>query len=193
MNTWGEGGGSEAVSEEEWLDQMEACNAVVGPGISGAGLLAIANMAGATGQRNAETDGWVERQFQYYDGGFDEFFITWPGETIQPQAFYEESMRVMWRVQRQGKLYLAACNGKAATIEFALGVVLLQTDGNGRYFATADVDYGTQSWPAGLETALKLGAPTANKIQTGETTWTRQFENGTVEVDFESRTTTIEL
>jgi hypothetical protein len=181
--------GYSGVSDEEWLDQMQACNEVVGPALSAAGLLGIPNMSGALGQRNLEYDGWVEEQFQYYDGGLDEFFVTFPKGEAQPAYMYEEAMAVMHRQQVAGKLYLASTNTDDDDLRrFALGCCLLHTAG-GVYAhgLPAGPDYGKETWDAILEEALALGRPTGEARLT-DSGWVRDFRGGSVVVDLTTST-----
>lgn len=184
--------GASEISDAEWLEQMEACNAAVGPGITGAGLIAVANMAGATGQRNVETEGWLEGQFQYFDGGLDEFFVTWPGGEVQPSNYIEEAIGIMRRQQARGKFYIACSNGAEDVARFALALCLLHTAGGVQFFATPDGDFSKESRYAFYSDAVRLGLPTAEVTYSYATDeFSREFEGGAVSVTFATETGTI--
>jgi hypothetical protein len=183
MNLTGVGG--------SWNQEMEEMNAYVGPAISTAGLLGIANMAGCIGQRNLESPlGWVEEQFAYFDGGLDEFFVTFPGGSTMSDHRIEEAMAVMHRQQQAGKLYLADTNGSETQQRFAIGLCLINTLAGVHFFgvpAESPPNYGKQSWTEDEEDALALGPPTGEPQKT-ETGYTRQFENGLVTVNIAAKT-----
>jgi len=141
-------------SASTWNAGMEAFNAVAGPMIRAAGLLAIPNMSGCVGQYDLETDGWVEKQFAYYDGGYDEFFYVWPGgATVQPQTYIESALGVMARQTAAGKLYLVHVPGTASVSAALAEVLKTPSIGNVRFF-TEHEGYGSQDWPKALEEAL---------------------------------------
>jgi hypothetical protein len=175
---------------EHWDEEVEAMNAYVGPAITAAGLLGIPNMDGCIGQRNLSTGGWLERQFAYFDGGLDEFFVTFPGGSSMSVERIEEAAAVMRRQQFAGKLYLANTNGSEAQQQFALGLCLIFTAGGVHFFGLpgeSPVNYGKESWTTVQEKALALGLPTADPQKTA-TGWSRQYENGSVSVDIAAKT-----
>ena len=168
---------------DDWHRELDFCNAIVGAKLAEHGLISVANMCGTIGEWNLKTEGWVERQFDHFDGGFDEFFVTWPGAQIQPTTYINEALRVMRRQTQRGKFYLATCNGPAAVTDYALALALLNGRGPLRYFATRQGGYGEEAYSRALSDAKKLGRPTS---QPGLSR--REFEHGEVIVRRTMRT-----
>jgi len=198
-NTGGE------LTDDQWREQMQHCNEVVGAALQAEGLLAIANLAGATGQRNLETDGWVEDQLQFFSGGFEEFFVTFPNEEVQSTARIEESCSIMHNSQLAGsdKYYIVTVNSnKDEVIRFALACALLETAGKVLFFATPgppeggtpqSPDYRYEKWTEAHEQALKLGKPTQEALLREDGVWFRQFQYGYITVDLRTKSATIKV
>jgi Hypothetical glycosyl hydrolase family 15 len=184
-------GGDPTSSAEEWDAWMEEVNAIVGPGLEERGYEVMANLSGAMAQRNLESGGWEERQFEHFSYVFDEFVAWWPGGAPQPQRFVNEAFRLAGAAREAGTVYVASVpdaddEAKAA---FGLALVLVQAPSQA---AKAPGRGDAEPWYGVYDRARALGKPVGEAEQTDPGVWKRDFENGSVTLDLHERTAKIE-
>jgi Hypothetical glycosyl hydrolase family 15 len=154
----------------------------VAPKVHAAGKLVFANMGGTW----AEFPDFNDDVLQYLDGGNDEFFLTWPGGTMQPQSMWDRMRVSIQRAEASGKWFLATTAGvsnddakNAKIMHYAFATALLFGDGHTSF--TLAKNYTDESWYDDYE--YSLGKPLGDAQQQTSGVWTRDFENGVVAVN----------
>lgn len=179
-----QGGTGDATVWDSW---MERVNESLGAALRSAGLVTVANLSGCIGQRNLESGGWEERQFDHFDYGFDEFFLTWPSGEYMAEPFVDEAFRLM---RDKGGRYIAHSTVLAADraeIDVGLAAALIA----GCEFSVQPDSGQEPSWAvAAYARARALGAPTGAAVEDGGA-WTRPFEHGTATLSPASKSATI--
>jgi hypothetical protein len=184
-------GGDPTSSAEEWEAWMEEVNAIVGPGLEERGYEVMANLSGAMAQRNLESGGWEERQFEHFDYVFDERMAFWPDGTPQPQRFVDEAFRLTGVAADAGAVYVGSVQdgGDEAHAAFGLGLLLINDPAHA---AKAPGTGSTERWYPVYDRARRLGRPVGSPEETSAGVWKREFERGSVTVDLNERTAAIE-
>jgi hypothetical protein len=184
-------GGDPTSTPEQWDAWMQGVNEIVGPGLRERGYEVMANLSGALGQRNLDSGGWEERQFEHFDYVFDEFTAWWADGAPQPQRNVDEAFRLAGVARDQGTVYVASVpdaddEAKAA---FGLAMVLVQAPESG---AKAPGRGDGEPWYDVYDRALALGKPVGDAEETDPGVWERDFEHGSVTLDLHERTARIE-
>jgi hypothetical protein len=184
-------GGDPTSTPEQWDAWMEDVNAIVGPGLRERGYEVMANLSGAMAQRNLDSGGWEERQFEHFDYVFDEFVAWWPDGAPQPQRIVDEAFRLAGVAPERGTVYVASVpdvddEAKAA---FGPALVLVQAPGSG---AKAPGRGDSEPWYGVYDRARALGQPAGDPKETAPGVWERDFEHGSVTLDLNERTAEIE-
>jgi hypothetical protein len=147
---------------------------VVGPGLTGAGTMNIANL----GYNNLFPNLWVS-WLPYVGGLIDESSYYWPGSSTPQSARYWSSFLEpsVQACANQHKVCIFNIGGGSLTQaqkDFGLGSILLYTNGN------SYVSYG-KGGLQGITTAL--GAATDTAYETPDGVWHRHFVRGSVSVN----------
>jgi hypothetical protein len=184
-------GGDPTSSAAEWDAWMEKVNAIVGPGLEERGYEVMANLSGATAQRNLDSGGWEERQFAHFTYSFDEFVAYWPDGAAQPQRYVDEAFRLARVAREAGSRYVASVpdGGDEAKATFGLALLMIQSPGQA---LKAPGSGDSEPWYPVYDRARALGAPTGDPESSEAGVWTREFEHGSVSLDLGARTATIE-
>jgi hypothetical protein len=184
-------GGDPAASPAEWNDWMEEVNSIVGPGLEERGFAVMANLSGAMAQRNIESGGWEERQFRYFSYAFDEFVAFWSDGTPQPQANVDEAFRLAGAAHEAGTVYVGSVpdGGDEAKATFGLALLLMQDPAHA---GKARGGANGEPWYPAYDRAKRLGDPLGPAHSPRPGAWIRRFERGSVELDLNARTGTIE-
>jgi putative glycosyl hydrolase-like family 15 (GHL15) protein len=184
-------GGDPTTSPEQWDQWMEDVNRIVGPGLRARGYQVMANLSGAMAQRNLESGGWEERQFEHFDYVFDEFTAHWQDGAPQPQRYVDEAFRLAGAARAAGTTFVASVpdGGDEAKAAFGLGMVLIQDPAHA---AKAPGRGDAEPWFPVYDRARKLGKPVGEPRETGPGIWTREFEHGSVKLDLGARTAEID-
>jgi hypothetical protein len=169
---------------------MQQVNAIVGPGLQERGYEVMANLSGAMAQRNLESGGWEERQFQYFDYVFDELVANWPDGSPQPQRFVDEAFRLAGLARDAGTVYVAAVpdGDDEVRATFGLALLLIQSPGHA---AKAPGRGDGEAWYPVYDRAKALGRPVEPPSSPRPGEWVRRFEGGSVRIDLNARTATI--
>lgn len=186
MNAISDGYGTDAA----WRTTMQNVNSVVGPGLKAnmPNKLFMPNMSGDAGQYDLQTGGWVETQWNYYDGGLDEFWATWPGAANRPQNLMDHSFGLLGRIAAKNKYYLVDSIGNESQALFAMCGCLMQTQGKVTFYSTANNLYNSEQWFANVhDRARQLGKATGAKFTIGTNNWRRNFERGYATCNVSSR------
>lgn len=179
-----------------WEPAQAALLATVGPALRLHGLLAVANMCGTWGQYRSVADPLL----RYLDGGYDEYFATWPGNPVDREQGYAQagdSFAAQAACLAQGKLHIAASpvtNGSdVATAEYIFHMALLGTDQSARssWAAWHGAYDPPPVVPPGLPDAARLGVPLGPATRAGAG-WVRRFAEGVVRVNSSRSTATID-
>lgn len=183
-------GGDPTSSAGEWNEWMQQVNAIVGPGLEERGYEVMANLSGAMAQRNLESGGWEERQFQYFTYVFDELVANWPDGAPQPQRYVDEAFRLAGVARDADAVYVASVpdGDDEAKAAFGLALLLIQSP---EHAAKAPGRGDVEAWYPVYDRAKALGRPLAAPSTTDPGVWTRRFERGSVQVDLNARTATI--
>ncbi|MFL5825516.1 MAG: putative glycoside hydrolase [Thermoleophilaceae bacterium] len=154
----------------------------VSPKVHAAGKLVFANMGGTW----AEYPDFNDEVLNYIDGGNDEFFLSWPGGSMQPQSMWDRMRVSIQRAEAGGKWFLGSAAGassddakSARIMRYAYATTLLF--GNGHTSFSLAKNYTDESWYDEFD--YSLGKPLGDAQQQSSGIWTRDFENGTVAVN----------
>lgn len=180
--------GADPLGDAHWRTQMTELNRIVCDGLRDRGLLSFANMSGCAGESNFLTAGWVGEQFDHYDGGVDEFFITFPGGTFTAQAHMDNVCRLVRSAQERGKWYIGMVPSDSEAVHtFAAAVLLVFSRGLvGLHAHPVALSFAREDWYVNLHDRSKLlGRPVGEAFLTAEARWQREFELGLVEVDMD--------
>jgi hypothetical protein len=183
-------GGDPTSSADEWDAWMEDVNEIVGPGLEERGYETMANLSGALAQRNLDSGGWEERQFEHFTYVFDEFVAWWPDGAPQPQRYVDEAFRLAGVARDAGTVYVASVpdaddEAKAA---FGLAMILVQAPSH----AVKGPGRGDgEPWYGVYDRARSLGKPASDAEESEPGIWERKFENGSVKLDLTARTAEI--
>jgi Hypothetical glycosyl hydrolase family 15 len=177
-------------SAGEWNEWMEQVNAIVGPGLQERGYDVMANLSGAMAQRNLESGGWEEDQFQYFTYVFDELVAYWPDGAPQPQRYVDEAFRLAGVARDAGTVYVAAVpdGDDEVRATFGLALLLIQSP---EHAAKAPGHGDAEAWYPVYDRAKALGRPLEPPSTPRPGVWTRRFEGGSVQIDLNARTATI--
>lgn len=181
------GGGDPTSTAEEWDAWMEEVNSIVGPGLQERGYDVMANLSGAMAQRNLESGGWEERQFEHFTYVFDEFVAWWPDGAPQPPRYVDEAFRLAGEAHKAGAVYVGSVPDldDEAKATFGLAILLVQAPGrSGKAPGRGD----GEPWYPVYDRARALGAATGEPEEVDEGVWEREFENGSVRLDLNART-----
>jgi hypothetical protein len=183
-------GGVPTSSAGEWNDWMRRVNAIVGPGLQERGYEVMANLSGAMAQRNLESGGWEEDQFQYFNYVFDEFVAYWPDGAPQPQRNIDGVFRLAGVARDAETVYVAAVpdGDVEARATFGLALLLIQSP---EHAAKAPGRGDAEAWYPVYDRAKALGRPLEPPSSPRPGEWIRRFEGGSVQIDLNARTATI--
>jgi lysophospholipase L1-like esterase len=141
---------------------------------------------------------WDQTITQACDGSNQEYWIGRSGYADPSTAstangvWAQQLSWAQWNEQ-QGIASIYHCSTTDANVAtYALATFLLISEGHGIFSASPDAYDNTDVWNVNdFTAALNLGAP-SGAYTTSETTYTRQFANGTVTVDPTAMTATIQ-
>jgi hypothetical protein len=174
-----------------WNAWMQQVNSILGPGLRAGGYVAVPNLSASLGERNLESGGWEERQFDFFDGIFTEFSTLWPGGTPISQPYVNEFFRLTQVAQAKRVVMISGepqDTSTEARQAFGLGICLVQTEG---YCSKSTGAGNADAWYPVYDRAEALGQPTASATSPSSGAWTRQFQHGSVRIDLNARTATI--
>jgi Hypothetical glycosyl hydrolase family 15 len=162
----------------------------IGPRISGAGKLAIANNAAWVEYYSTGVD-WL----QFLDGAMDEMWLKWSsatGEGYRGETQWTTQLNELKETERQGKIFVArtqSANTDAAAARYGYATLLLGTRGRAA-FSFGDSSVETPLFP---EYSLPIGDATGPEERLSSGVHRRVFTSGLVLVNPTSATRSVAL
>jgi hypothetical protein len=167
-------------SDSAYRGAVRTALATIGPRVSAAGKLAVANI-GSWGEFPSVGNDWL----QFLDGAMDEMFLKWgttPGQGYAPSYRWQAQLDALKLAESHNKLYLAVTHSSAVdrdAARYGYGTMLLGSNGRGHF--TLAQDYTNETWFP--EYDYELGQPKGPESGSADGVHRREFERGLVLVN----------